>query len=257
MLKELVEKLLDTGRELSGIETVFEDSIRIVKRVNGEIRQYAVEDRRQVHSFGSLEGLLAFVNSAHCGWPGVIMVNEKGIFVDPSYETNRDDRLTMPATFSDAYKALGKLAQGIGQRNLWRLLVTDLAEAIRPAGKLLSFIQGVNIRAESKNEVTISAAGETDQSGGSVLTVTYPGKGGASAEARIDVEWTWRGRIWDTFAKEYEIPLRLEIVPGSEGVLFTFHPRCLSDVLRRMRLDLVAEIAEKIPKHYSVYEGEL
>ena len=47
MLTELVEKLLDTGRKLSGIETVFEDSIRIVKRVNGEIRQYAVEDRRK------------------------------------------------------------------------------------------------------------------------------------------------------------------------------------------------------------------
>ncbi len=258
MIQEALEYLVTTGKQLCSVIDVHSNSDETIKLVNATVSTFKAEPWCWNHKFGSLSGLLSFVNSAHCAdRTGVIWVNRNGITVHPSYETNRSDRLALPATFSDAWNALQQLTHSIGQRNLWRLLVTDLAEAMPPTGALLALIQNIKIKSASADEVTIGASGETSQAGASSLMVTYPGKTGASAEARIDVNWLWKGRIWDTFEKEYEVNLRLELVTGPEGLTFTFHPRSIQDVLRQMRLDIVEQVQAKLPKHFTVYEGEL
>lgn len=252
-LVALFERILAKGRETERVVTVHETPDKITKMVYGKDGYEAPVDYDKdpidwSHTMNSLEGFIAFVNSAHVGDKGCVFVNDERVYADLNYQERGHKSCKLPLQQSDELEAVMEMTKGVGQKRLWQLLITKLPGCIDDS--LLLAVGNVSMHSKSSSEVEIKTSGVVSGGRGASVTVSMAGQ--STEEIRVD--WTATVRIWDCFDKKFEIPLRLVISASDDLLKFTFHPIRLDNVFRSARADLVKHL-DKAVKNFDVYDG--
>ena len=161
---------------------------------------------------------------------------------------------TAPLYLAPEFEALLALNRkdGITQKDLWELLITDLADALPP--ELLIQVQSLEWTRKGAGALTVNPLGlqEGETSHGYAVTSTT-GEAGAST---IRHDWTWNGRIWSAYDTTLPIRLRLTLVEGPEGLAFRFYPRRLADAVADHAEHLIEHILEdESTEDVAVYAG--
>lgn len=166
------------------------------------------------------------------------------------------DKITMPMEKTPERVALGKLMEGVDQRQLWELLVTDLRDAMGEG--LLLTIQNIAISEDAADHVKISSVGLADASGHRAIRIQSAADGGAK-HADIPENWQWSGALFkccDEF--QVTIELRLVVSKQNNGALqFRFVPIAMHKAERETRDMLARALREQLPKQYTIFSGEL
>lgn len=232
---------------------VHEDSIQISVLANGVIHTIKKDNPQRGHTFTSLEGFLSYLDSDRSGaGPGVIFVGEASVKADLDYLSPVHQSVTLPLSFSEEYEALNGLMRGIGQKDLWRLLLTKLDGCI-PVDLFMQ-ISNIRVANESKADLQIERIGLGKVNAVSAIRVTYTtGKGSETAD--VGTEWVYEGRIWESYSKKFQIPLTMEVSTDG-GLKFQFHPRKLETILRQARLELVGDVNAGVSARFTVHEGK-
>lgn len=257
--------LVETGREkdpiLRQIETP-EHTILIALDKEGDLSSLSLSKALPPieREFHTIDGFAAYLSGPHSPatteHPGMVLFNvhhaEAIAWLTP--HTPRRDRAFYHPRHTDEYRALGKLTHGVTQHELWRLLVTDLADSIPP--EILLAISDLSVRSKSEEDAEINLLGiksEKRVTGYSI--VTHDAKGQART-AEIPATTKWIGPIYeDTPGRRcYEIDLRLEVT--TNPLRFIFHAQSLAQAVRRADHDLERAIKDAIPSdRYTVHEG--
>lgn len=207
------------------------------------------------YEFYTLEGLIDYLNGSDKA--GKVFVGKTSICADLSFEKHRQDEARIELVYSCEFRALDTnlLAHWASQKDFWRLLIGELHGCFLPA--LLGMVGQVKVAESRKSDVTIDDTGITSGSEASSVLVSFPGKkNDATEDARIAIDWTFHGRLWECFDTEYDIPMRLELQTGDTGLVFRFVAIGLDKVLRTGRDDMVKALsAGANPNKFSVYEG--
>jgi hypothetical protein len=262
MIEKALKFITDFLDKRDKAQTIHEDYATKTVLVNGVEKTFNKTRFHRDHMFFSVAGLMDYLKSKANEStsdefnPGVVFVGVDSLQVDMQYGSNETHVAKMPLGYSEEYKALRQLMNdpGVAQKKLWKLLITALADSMDKS--LLLSIQNIKVNQKSDSNVEINALGVSNASASRSLQITYPGKNGASENAEIPVDWTFKGRIFEAFDKEYEIPLRLE-VHTDDGMTFQFHPRRLEKILTQCRLDLVDVLQAQVPSNFTVHEGRL
>jgi len=187
---------------------------------------------------------------------GIVFVGVNRAVANLNYLEHSTHQVTLNLIPSEEHDALERLIEGVSQRELWRLLISDLKGCIDP-GLLLAV---GSIKAVQKSDIAteIDVTGISDQKGASSVTITYPALGskGGTQTAAIPVDWTWKGRIWECFDQEFSINLRLELDTEKGPLVWRFHPERQDRVWREARQALVERLQVDLAGRYLVYEGE-
>ncbi|GMW02620.1 MAG: hypothetical protein AMXMBFR84_37560 [Candidatus Hydrogenedentota bacterium] len=253
-------EVIDLHKVASGVERII--------RVPGEPskREFFANDcRGRNHTFTTLEGFCDFLNGPHCvdnhdgEGVGVVFVQRedaKLAHADLDYLGNgKPESAVLSLQRSTEYKALEKLATGIGQASLWRLLFTDLEGCIEP-DNLITYILDMDVKLEDGKQVKISPLGPSAVRSSSAVSIKYPNSEGGMETREMPVEWKWSGRIWEGFDYSCEVDLRMELSASREGdVIFKFHPKRLAEHNNNARLALVAALRQRVTGPFNVYEG--
>lgn len=263
MLKEAIDRLLEIATRAVPVGTpIYEDSTKIVLGMQTTqelvIKEISKPVMTRGHSFSTLEGFLDYLNSAHTEKDhGIIFVGEKLVRANLRYDQAIEHHNVMlELEESDELTALRKLFEGVYQKNLWRMLITDLDGHIDD--DLLLSIAQLSMASKAESEAVIDATGIVAGSQSNQVAIMFKSKNDASERANLRVDWIFHGRMWACFKREYDVRLRLELDATSSGLRFIFHARGLEDVLSAARADLVSEIDTKIPKdRFTVHEGSL
>lgn len=260
--QSFVEYLVNVGKNTPHTIDLHDSGEIIVKLVvgkEGETEEHTFKKPpvERKHSFTSLEGFLDYLNSAHCkDDAGPIFVGETDIQVDLAYGKHSIQSADVSLDLSEEYSALRRLFAGLGQKDLWRELISHLDGCIDKS--LLLAIGQIKLRSNNESEVRIDTTGISDKFQKDMLQIAYPDASKQGEHiATIQTDWLWMGRIWECFDREFDIRLRLEVAVTDKGLRFIFHPRRLEKILREARLALVEEIRNKIPEQFTVHEGRL
>ena len=254
MLRDLYERILKQSRKERPVVTVHEmpeTTTCIVHGENGygEMESFDNPPLQFTHTMNSLDDLIAFLNSEHAGAMGCVFVSESNVEADLNYQQHGVKSCRLNLTVSEEFAALNKMEFGVGQQELWRLLVTKLAGCVDDA--LLLSVRNVAVHATNKDDVQIDNSGVVSGSSGSHVKVSM--QGGSTEQIRVD--WTAKVSIWECFDLAYEIQLRL-VISLDMGLKFTFHRVRLDNVMRQARADLVGLLKAGV-KNFDVFDGEL
>lgn len=223
-----------------------------------EVRTFKKEPFERSHAFATLDGLVDYLGSKNCeGDGGVIFVGEEQILCDLRYGKPGVHRSTLALTESEEFLALGRLAEGVGQKQLWRLLTTKLFGCV--SEELLLGISSLTLVAKQEAEADIQTLGLVKASGREELKIVFPAKNGEGSQAaQIAKTWEFEVRIWECFPQTFKIETSLEVEKTKEGgLVFIFHPRRLETVCRIARLNLVAVLKSRVEaEKFTVHEGE-
>lgn len=274
MLKELVDRLLEVGRSERSVVPVYETPFEKVVLVEGS-RETVPRHFSRVHYFNGLESLVAwlndpnFVESDDLEYPaaatrpreadlgGAVFVgfatNCPVILGVPFYGSPRELSCRMDLELSEEFQALLEFSQGMGPVELRKELVTRLDGCFD--GLLLRAVQEIRVSKEGMSHLKIDQLGVTSEKGESAIRVTYPhAENGGGVPFTLPSDWLWRGRLWDEFDREVEIPCRLEIQAG-EGLRYIMHPSRVDTHVRLAREALVAQLRGQLAPRYRVYDG--
>jgi len=160
----------------------------------------------------------------------------------------------MPLNPTPAYAALDLLMRGVNQKQLWRLLITDLHERI--SSELLLQVSKIRSNVRAGAEADIQVTGVTNRSEHSAFDLTFGSKDQPTGTAAVGLDWDWTGRLWQCWDAEYAISLRLELEVDGNGLRFRFHPRALEDVLLRAREELSLKLQEELGANGVVLLGQ-
>ena len=207
------------------------------------------------HGFKTLQGLCDYMESHKVdGAQGIAFVGDKVIKADCAYGSHSGAKCNLQMDHSEEYEALVKLFEGVSQKELWRILVTELHGCVEP--ELLLMIGGLEIAGGDKFQVRIDHTGLSESTGSSAFVVNTLAADGSPSQARIKCDWSWTGRVWKCFPEQCRIDLRLELVKLKDGgVAFVFHPRRLSEVMDAHRAALVDALKGMVPENVTVHEG--
>lgn len=206
------------------------------------------------HKFRTVMGLTDYI-AAHPvdDAPGILFVGDDKVYADCAYGSREGAQCVLRLEPSEEYQALEKLMEGVGQKELWRALISDLDGCFDTT--LLLQVSNLEFADDSKATVKIDAAGLGDATARACFRVTTTGEGGPSS-ATLTLDWTWRGRIWRCFEDQADIALRLELMKKKDGgLVFIFHPKRLSEVVDNHRQRLVERIKAAAPERFTVHEG--
>lgn len=222
------------------------------------------------HSLASVESFVRFLNGPLADvQDGGVFVSDNMVAADLAYsarlkraqELMQDPRqriagrdVALPLTASPEFNDLIELTKGVGQKNLWRLLVTTLSTAMDAT--LLLQIARIHIKAQSESSMDIQVSGLQDDTCQSSVVVTYGDPKAGPQTREIGLDWVWTGRIWTEFDREYPVNLRLEVMATDSGLRFVFHAVDLETARQKARLDLVTHLTSAInPARFTVYDG--
>lgn len=241
--------------------------VRKGPQVPAEIVRFPVEIYDRDHELFSLDGLIAYLTELRSTLQPVVFVGKDAIVAPLQYPTTDPSSVRVALALSEEYAALQKLTSGVTQKQLWRLLTTDLhgcigqppTDAAPFAPDLSLALDVAGLQADSRNvsEIQIDRTGVTNRAGSSRLTLNIIDSVNGSRPWNVQTEWAWRGRIWDCFNAEVLIHLTLEIIETERGLLFQFHPRRLQSVLRCARTELVGHLRVELKDVCLVYDGEI
>jgi hypothetical protein len=250
---ETIDRLQATA---SDFKIVHDDPSKVFVALNGKIAEVAKFTPKRDHVFQTLDGLIAYLASAHCAKDdGILFVGDDLIHADLQYQQRGTHRAKLPLVKSEEYKALERLMAGVPQKELWRLLLSKL-DGCLPLELMLQ-ASNIQIKGEYVSDTKIERTGLGNSNTAQVTRITYTapdGKGTKTSD--IGTNWAFMGRIWEAYDEQFEIPLTLEIkTEDVKEPLFIFHPRRLDKVLREAKLALVGELNERIVGAFTVHEG--
>lgn len=268
---ESLKYLVDIGRQEKKVVPVFEDDWQITQLVysdgNWHIETFAKPGPKRHHVFRTLESFMNYTN-AQIPVPSVVEedVSYDGyvIFVDDGkvealfdYRGHREEkeRISLPLVRADEYGALLDIKDDenpITQRDLWKLLISNLDGCLDPA--LMVAISQINLQAERIKNCQIDTTGISQSSDRNQVRLVFSGAKG-DVSTSIPTDWTWKGRIWECFDRTYEIGLRMEVRQNGDTLGFVFHPRRLASVYQKAKMDLVRDIKSRLIHTIGVYEG--
>lgn len=261
MIKEAINYLVQIGQKTPQVLTVHVDPEKIHKLIchgdgKTELMQFDQQPVNREHQIFSLEDFIEYLNSDHCkNDNGIVFVEEKQAIADLAYRIHQTQRVVLPLENSVEYDALLKLTTGVGQKELWKLLITDLDGCLPES--LLAAISVIQVSSKTEGNCEIKLTGESSSRSNSGLKVTFQPKEGAELkETTIPLDWEWKGRIWECFDRVCAIKLRLEIDTDA-GLRFIFNPRKMAQTLIEQRACLVEHLQEKISARFQIYQGNL
>ena len=252
-VKDAAAYLVKLGEEK--IAQVHDDGRTVWMQTPGGIRDYrkvaAVPGRS--HALHSLASLVDYVTGPFCdASKTTVFVSREKLYGDCRYGTDETQRLTMPLALSPEYVALQKLFAGVGQKDLWRLLVTDLAQALDP-GLVLAI--GSLERATKGSDVGTVDATTGLVSGSREFAVSVVSKG-VSQEVKLQPNYLFSGPLVTAIEGKYEIGLRLDMDSTDRGLVFRFHPIGLDRVWQSLLEDMAGMIRDQVPEIGGVYLGK-
>lgn len=260
---DAIKALLDEGKLREPVRRIYEDREQIwylVEQGGGQpatIQGYCKPPVCRDHQVTTLPSFAGYLAERAPDANGLVWVGEKSVVADLAYLSQNPQRVTMCLREAEEFEALRKLcSQAWSQRELWRLLVTDLDGCIDRS--LALQIRGIRTTGKAETNIEIEPSGLTSGSAGSTIAVTYRDPSGAGAHtAEIADQFDWRGRIWECFGVLFTVGLRLELEVGEKGLTFRFWPRRIETELARARLALVDALRQQVPAGYTVHEGML
>ncbi len=274
MLAELFDRLVQHAESRVRIVTIQESPDKKSNRVfvdgvqTGEDYTKVAMPPKHVHQFDTLEGFMSYLNSEHATprspditqvRPGkhIIFVGGEFATANMSYQSNVVHEASLPLHISEEFDALQKLTQGVTQKELWRALVTDLADSFPVSLRLA--ISNLAMTNTEGRQVQISDVGLSDESAQRKAVITFQSqKAGETAMTKeLVLDWTFVGRYRECFDHKITVPIRMTLsIEDGEGPIFTFHPLGLPTIMRQYRHDLVAHIVKGINSEwYTVHEG--
>ncbi len=160
----------------------------------------------------------------------------------------------LPLEFHEDYQALMKITNPIQQKPLWRILSTILVERM-PAGLLL-LVNELKAADNANAEVQIAATGLSKESYSREVTVSFKNAKGTGEAKEVQVDWHYKGPIYDCTPAVYEIPLRMELSVPKPGdpLHFQFHPIGLGEKLRNAQADIRDQLAQDLSP-IPIYDG--
>lgn len=242
-------------------KVLLDDNERLIYFTDGDTKTIAknTDGYPGGHAFGTLAGLLDYLQSDIAGneaEPVAVFVNQNDIVAMIDYPTLPKKSVKISLDDSEEMAALRRLFNPISQKDLWRVLMTDLDGCIPP--ELAYAISNMDIKIDGDISVKIGPAGAGSKSASEKITVNLPtGKGDKTVD--LSRKWEFKGRMWRCFDREAAIELTLE-VHTDNGVGFQFHPKRLDKVVDENRAALVAEIrkalnANEVESRFLVFEG--
>lgn len=261
--RDTIELLMNKGAAGVKPVEVYSDSTRIIVGIPGtggnlELVEYQKERPTRNHQFATLVGLIEYLNSKHCVEDdGILFVSRRQIRAELKYRTTDRSLCNLTLEHTSEYNAFQRLVrpEGHTQRDLWRLLITDLDGCVSKA--LLLAISQIKIKATEEANITIDSTGlaNSDSRGSATVLFNDPsGKG--QHTANIPLDWDWTGQLWTCFEEQSEIGLRLELA-NDNGLKFHFHPIRIERVVETTHQRMVENIREQLPPQFTVYEGIL
>jgi hypothetical protein len=256
MEKDAYEYLIEEiGQKLPQVIDVHDDGEEETKLIlsgpgrESMLKAFKKEAPARRHKFASLAGFVGYLNSKHCEEGGVVFVGPTVAHADLRYQSSARHQVDLTLAKAEEFDALTRLGGGVGQKDLWRLLVSKLHGCLPEA--LLLAVASINVKGAIAANVEIEHTG-LSQGGTSEQIVVNMG----TSQAPVNVNWQWKGRIWECFDREFTVDLRLEIAMEDAAPKFTFHAQRLETVLREAREALVAELETTITAgRFLVFEG--
>lgn len=255
MNQEALEYLRNSG---SDFKVVLDQPDSVTIAINGATQEIDKTVATRKHQFKTLGGFMDYLNSGHCKSDnGVVFVGSGVVLADLQYQVpGAEHTAALQLEFSEEYNALQKLFKGVGQRELWRLLITSLDGCLPP--DLLLQVGSIKIEDSKNVNSKIQNSGLSEKATSAVMKMsTVDGKGNPQ-QYEIGLDWLWNGRIWEALDHQFGIPIRLEL--DVEGPKFTFHPRRLETILRDARMLLISELTKGLSGtegRFTVHEGQL
>jgi hypothetical protein len=244
MLEEAIERLAEFGRNETLVQDVHEGTEKITKLVLTDdgysVREFDRPEVTHNHQLEDLGSLQRFIGTE----PATVFVNTGDVVADRNYGKHRQDRARMGLVKSDEWRALEACAQGVKQKELWRLLVSKLVGCCDES--LLMYVRSVKITDDSQGKVEISTVGSVSAAAGRVIKVRM-----GAEEKDIPETWKFKVRVWDQMATSYDVDTRLEI--DTESGKFIFHPIRLCDVYERALHDIEHELTRA---GVTIYRGK-
>lgn len=216
---------------------------------------------KHVHQFGTLEGFMSYLNSEHAEPENdethIIFVGGDFVTANMSYRSNIVHEASLPLHVSEEFNALMELTKGVSQKELWRALVTDLADSFPISLRLA--ISNLAMTNTEGRQVQISDVGLSEESAQRKATIIFPSQkaGETDTTKELDLDWSFVGRFRECFDHVIKVPIRIELsVEQGEAPIFTFHPLGLPTIMREYRHVLVAHIIEGVDStRFTVHEG--
>lgn len=230
----------------------------------GDLHEIAYDTPSVKHEMNTIESLVQFIiDHGHAKQdtpPNTLVFMEPGrrlaewrISAALRYRDFDPSTANVALLPSPEYLALEALFGGVSQRDLWRLLITDLRDMVDES--LLLGISSLRASLKDEKQVDISPLGLGDAKGARRLKLTFAAaKGEGSLSQDLPTEWTFTIPIWESWTSTYEIKTTLEI-DTSDGLAFVFHPRRLHEVIRQARTDVAGYLRQSLP-NIDVYDGK-
>lgn len=266
MIMEALQFLVELGAEKT--KEIFEGDGVEHHLINGKLEELDRPLPNRSHTFRTLDGFIDYLQSDHAKkttintddderGKDVVFVGSDSIRAQLLYQesTANEHRLNLNLEESEEFLALRKLFDGVSQKDLWRMLVTDLTGCIN--NSLLLAIGQLDVTEKNVQQTRIDTSGIEQREGSNGITILYPAQNGeGELIAPLKVDWDWTGRIWECFNQEAVVHLRLEIELEKNGLKFKFHPSRLELVMSGQRADIVETLRERLPKEqFDVFEG--
>ena len=260
--KETVELLLKTGRDTENVFNVHENShdrILLVREgTDGALveRVYRKELPGQSFQLSSVASFVQFLvdrgTASTDVWVGPYVVMAD---LDRATPQLWMANLLLPP--SEEMKALQRLFAGVYQKDLWRLLSTDLFDSFPDS--LLMSVSSIRTKKEIGRQVDFSVTGIESSKANQTISVEFQ-DGDQRRDVSIGVEWPWTGRLWSCWDRQDTIHTRLQLDYDDDkhALLFTFHARRLSEVYETARDALVEHLVAAFRDYESppqIYNG--
>lgn len=213
------------------------------------------------HQFDTLQGFISYLNSDHAApeleETHIVFVGGEFATANMAYDSNYVHEASLPLHVSEEFDALQELTKGVSQKELWRALVTDLADSFPVSLRLA--ISNLAMTNTEGQQVKISDVGLSEESAQRKAVIIFPSQkaGETDTTKELDLDWTFVGRYRECFDHTIAVPIRIELmVEQGEPPMFIFHPLGLPTILRKYRQDLVEHLTAELDRErFTVHEG--
>lgn len=258
MARESLEYLVALGKDVAQTRLLLEDSdsrTYLITNINGntEIKTFQKEPPLINHKILTLKGFADYINKTDDS-NTIIFVDENEILADFNVNKNHKYRAYCPLTPTKSFKCLQQLFSGAAQKQLWRMLVTELDGCFDPS--LECYIGSIQFSESTEKKIEISNAGLINGTANRAQRINFQPTSNSNIQSvDIPMNWLWKGKIWDCFDSVAEINLRLEIENDDGKLIFIFHPKSLEEMIRAQKELLVDQLKELVD--VLIYQGSL
>jgi len=213
------------------------------------------------HIFATMEGFIDYLTSTHTEADrGIVFVGEGDVVARLRYGHVERHKAVLRLDYAEEHVALRHLSQGVGQKELWRLLVSRLQGCVDDS--LLVAIESLRLSRKEEQAIEIAKIGLVKAQGQRQIQVAFRDPSGeGDRDFSVMSQWTFNVRFWECFQRAFSVETTLEVTTDGDGLHFQFHPRRLDLIERKARLDLVDTLRQGIhdggaAARFTIHEGE-